>query len=405
MEIRNLKFALVLVLFTFGINVNAHETTESIIIQTALGETGRGCVFNVGQAAQPVVQIPTFKDAVIKSHHGFLLVLNRLGAGSLKVIDPKNPRDPLNEISFSRLANQAEIDNRINYFSNPQDIVIVDDSHAVVTFYDSPYAVLINPFDRRKREVATRIDLRLYADGDGIPEMTRMLHLPGRELIVIQLQLLDRNQHWLPIGATESKLIFVSTKDWKVRDDLTVGLGVSNTLGDIRRHPGGNYFLAFTGVTARPASDAKLPKNAHLDGGYVLLDPETFQPIGDPILLETADRLNGELEGLEFTPWGAFAALTESSYPTINSGELLSKVVEFDPRSGKTLRHLTKFESGARQSVTGLQVSNRRLYIGGSQNNEGFVRSFDLSRDDRAEIPTQLISQIAPVSDFVVLAR
>ena len=119
-------------------------------------------------------------DAVVRYQDGRIYVINRLGQDNIIALDAADPRTPL--IQFS-----------VGNGTNPQDIEIVAPDKAYVALYERSELLVVDP---RSGAVRGRIDLSAFADGDGLPEVARMVRIGSR--LYLSCQRLDRNGTWGP---------------------------------------------------------------------------------------------------------------------------------------------------------------------------------------------------------------
>ncbi len=132
-------------------------------------------------------------QAVVRHYFGNHYVVNS-AAGEIQVIDPATFETTL---TFS-----------VGIGSNPHDIVLVDPATAYVSRYDS---TLLYKVDPATGALLGTIDLSVFADDDGLPEMSRMAL--DRNHLFIQIQRLDRALTGNPIPPSYLAVIDVTTDE------------------------------------------------------------------------------------------------------------------------------------------------------------------------------------------------
>jgi hypothetical protein len=119
------------------------------------------------------------RDAIVRHFFGRHYVVNR-DTGTIQVLDAAT-FDTLLEFS-------------VGAGSNPQDILVVDGRTAYVSRHNSCFLYRVDPVTGIGADAT---DLCLFADPDGLPEMSMMAR-DGRHLFV-QIQRLDRNDGFRPV--------------------------------------------------------------------------------------------------------------------------------------------------------------------------------------------------------------
>lgn len=157
------------------------ETPYLFAVTTAYETSGNCATIDINTphgTATGLEQIGS--DPVVRYHQPYLYVLNRSLSDNIQVIDPRRDFTTISEVSTGP-------------GSNPQDIVIIDSTRAYLSRYESAWLYEMNP---RTGALLDSIDLGPFADGDGIPEMSRM-ERDGNHIFVA-LQRLDRDNFWSP---------------------------------------------------------------------------------------------------------------------------------------------------------------------------------------------------------------
>jgi hypothetical protein len=146
-------------------------------------------------------------DAVPRYFDGLIYVVNRFGGDNIQVLDPSNGFGAVRQFS---------LDNR----PDPHDILVINETKAYVTLYNSTELLVMNPSNGIHTGT---IDLSSLADGDGIPEMDRMLRIDDR--VFVSIQRLDRNtQFWDPVGESYVAVVDITTDELVDTDDTTAGI-------------------------------------------------------------------------------------------------------------------------------------------------------------------------------------
>jgi hypothetical protein len=125
----------------------------------------------------------TSPDAVARWYEGLLYVVNRFGYDNVQVIDPAQGYATVTQFS-------------VGNGTNPQDIAFVSPEKAYVSRLGSPDLLVVNPATGATLDA---ISLAAWADGDGIPEASRMT-LVGHLLLVA----LQRMMNFVP---TDTSLV------------------------------------------------------------------------------------------------------------------------------------------------------------------------------------------------------
>ncbi|MBN1847670.1 MAG: hypothetical protein JW932_03715 [Deltaproteobacteria bacterium] len=108
--------------------------------------------------------------------------------------------------------------------SNPHDLIFLSPQKAYLLRYESNIAWIVNPSTTTEAGFKIgELDLRPYADSDGISEMDKGV-IVGNKLFIV-LQRLDRNNFWSPTN-TPYVAVFDTTNDIEI--DTTLVSGVTN---------------------------------------------------------------------------------------------------------------------------------------------------------------------------------
>jgi len=207
-------------------------------------------------------------DAIPHAYNGKIWILDRAN-GSLQVIDPQQDFGVTDEFS-------------VGVDSNPQDIAFVSPARAFVTRYESTELWEIDP---RTGLQTDAIDLALFADTDGLPEMHQMAVYGG--FLFVTLQRLDRDAYWEPVPPSYLAVIDLATNELHDVDPITPGiqaieLAATNPNSGIVVDPQTGDFLIGEAGSYGAA-----------DGGVERFDPQTLTSAG---MVVTEEELGGNLD-------------------------------------------------------------------------------------------------------------
>ncbi len=168
---------------------NSSAAQSDLFVITTDFATGSTAFLAAEAAAAAVNVLGIHADAVGHYHDGRVYIVNRLGQDNILVLDAMDLRTPLAQFS-------------VGNGTNPQDIEVVAPDKAYVTRYDAASLLMVNPQDGAE---LGEIDLRSFADADGLPEVSQIVRVGDR--LYLSCQRLDRNSGWGP--ADVSYLIVV----------------------------------------------------------------------------------------------------------------------------------------------------------------------------------------------------
>jgi DNA-binding beta-propeller fold protein YncE len=148
---------------------------------------------------------PACSDAIVRTFRNHHFVINRFGCDNIQVIDVPT-LDTVAEFSVGPLA-------------NPQDIVEISSAKAYVTRYESEWLYIVHP---TIGTVIDSISLGMFADGDGLPEMSMMARDGNR--VFVQIQRLDRDNFYNPDPPSYLAVIDSDTDTLVDVDPATTGV-------------------------------------------------------------------------------------------------------------------------------------------------------------------------------------
>ncbi len=172
-SIRRLRTLLGLVALGATLDLT-HAFDDHVFVVTSdlFTSTGNSAAFDIDSPWSGATGLePTSTDTIVRHFFGRHYVVHRL-FGEIQVIDPN---------TFATVTQFS-----VGATSNPRDIVVVDHDSAYVSRHASQ---LLYEVDPTNGDLKDTIDLGLFADEDGIPEMA-MMALDGNHLFV-QIQRLD----------------------------------------------------------------------------------------------------------------------------------------------------------------------------------------------------------------------
>jgi hypothetical protein len=182
------------------------KAQPGLFITTSNFETGSAAVLAAGATDAEVNLLNLHSDSAVRYKQGRIYVINRFGQDNILVLDVNDPRTPLDQYS-------------VGNGTNPQDIEIVSPTKAYVSRYESSEVLILNPQNGAKLD---SIDLSLFADADGTPEMTQMALWGSR--LYVGLQRLDRDNGFIPSGQSLLAVIDTETDALVDMDPSTAGI-------------------------------------------------------------------------------------------------------------------------------------------------------------------------------------
>jgi len=296
----------------------------------------------VSACSRTVPQVPTAEPLAAAARNHLVVVESDYKTGLLEVLDlvapDKSTHYPIHSDAVARAPQGSQsvfvlnrylqdsilvlgsdgLTKKSNYSvgveSNPQDIVWINESKALVSRYQSPDLLVVNP---QTGQALSTISLAGLADDDGVPEMAWMAK-DGNNIAVA----LQRLSKILP--TEKSKLAIIDATTLAVSEKT---LTKTNPTTELKQGPSGDWYVGeaeWTGLIAK------------IDGGIERLEKGTFEPRG--IIVEEKE-LGGEVVDFEI--------LTEQSGVAIvaiaakKMGEMpVTQLLSFNPTTGKLLARL-----------------------------------------------------------------
>jgi hypothetical protein len=220
---------------------------------------------------------PVHSDAVARCFDGLVYVVNRMNGDNIQILDPSQ--------GFN-LVRQFSVGNG----SDPHDILLLSRQRALVTRYNETAIWIVDPTQGRK---VGDIDLAWAADGDGIPEMDRMVH--AGNYIFVSVQRLDRDTDWGPVGNSYLVVIDARTYQFVDADPLQPGpqplrLAGTNPNSELVLDPNGR--IQFSSVGRYGIADGGIERvdaDALDTMGFILEEAAAGGDVTDVVMID-ADR-------------------------------------------------------------------------------------------------------------------
>jgi hypothetical protein len=309
-------------------------------------------------------------DAVAREHGGLIYVVNRLFQDNIQVLDPEQGFATVRQFS-------------VGPGSNPQDIAFASPTRAYVSRYEES---LLYEVDPTTGDVTDTIDLSVFADADGIPEMGQMAIWGDRLFVAIQR--LDRDYYWLPTPPSYLAVIDTDSNELIDADPGApgvqgIGLAATNPNTEILVNAGeGVLYVGEAG------------KWGILDGGIEAIDAASLAPLG---FVATEAQLGGEINDVTPPVGGrAHAALS------LSSPSWESFVIAFDWETGAKIEDV--FRPGD-FSVADIEVhaGAGELFVSDRTYADPGVRVFDAT--DGSELAPGAIDVGLPPHDLLVVGE
>tara|TARA_B100001250_G_scaffold414521_1_gene453513 strand:+ start:1699 stop:3111 length:1413 start_codon:yes stop_codon:yes gene_type:complete len=301
---------------------NAYANSDLFIV-TSDYSTGSTAFLPGNSETAEINVLPVHSDAVGNYQNGNIYIVNRLGQDNILVLNPEDPSQPIRQFS-------------VGNGTNPHDIEIIDDEKAYVTLYERAELLVVNPTNGVEIK---RIDLSVFADSDGLPEVSKIERVGN--VAYLSCQRLDRNTDWGP--ADTSYLILVDTlSDELIDADATSSgvQGITLSVSNPNRMVHAGRKLIVSGA-------------AHFgdrNGGIDIIDIDTKMSLG--IAIGEA-ALGGDLN--------AIAMLDENrGYAVISDENFTNSILPFDLSSKIIGQPLLGLSGGY---ISDIVIENGRLIV------------------------------------------
>ncbi len=208
-------------------------------------------------------------DAGVRTYRDKVYVINRLGQDNVIVLDRSDLKTPLTQYSTGN-------------GSNPHDMAFVSEEKAYISRYEQTQLLIVNPVTG---DLLGEIDLAVFADADGLPEVSQLALYDN--YLFAACQRLDRDNGFVPTDVSVIAVVDVMTNQVVDIDANTAGVqGIvmagKNPAGAVQR--GNKWFLS----TVNTFDDLT-------DGGIEVIDLASLRSDG-VVLGEMA--LGGNLSSL-----------------------------------------------------------------------------------------------------------
>ena len=346
-----MKKSLLAIIISMLFIVCSAQASE-VYITTTDYETGGHAVFDSNLSTiQPSLFTIDGGDAVARSFNGKVYMVDR-GNAAITVFDIDDLSTPLTQFS-------------VGAGTNPHDILVLSDTKAYVTLYDSSDLLIVNPADGT--QLGT-IDLSDFADEDGRPEMDLMVYTGGKVFVSLQ-----RLYNYSPTNLSQVVVIDPSIDTVFDVDPDTSGV---QAIELSRTNPNDMKYIKEAGKILISES-----ANAYstVDGGLEFINPTTYAAEG---ILITEEQLGGNLGG----GFGAFDMINATQgYAIVADAFWTTNVVRFD-LSAKTV---TSVVNGTDYDYAYLLVLGDQLILADRNPENPGIRLFNTSGD--SEITTEAI--------------
>jgi len=288
--------------------------------------TGSLSAVNLATRAVALDVASVSSDAVLRWYGGLLYAVNRFGADNVQVIDPAQGYATLRQFS-------------VGNGSNPQDIVFVSPTKAYVSRYGSADLLIVDP-SSASGQPTSAVSLAAFADGDGIPEMARMIRV-GRYLFVA----CQRLTNFQPTNPSVVVVVDTQTDQVVDVDPATSGTQAITLAG---RNPASTF--EYDRANHRLLIGDAGHYNA-LDGGIEAIDLFQMRSLG---LVITEQTLGGDIYDL--------AWLSADRAYAITSQGSVNRLVSWNPATGAKIA--TLFTANGGFSLPDLELNDRgELYV------------------------------------------
>lgn len=283
---------------------------------------------------------PVGRDAVVRVSGNRVYVINR-GDDTIQVLDPNDDYATLSECSTGE-------------GSNPHDIVIVNNNKAYVTLFNETDLLIVDPSVDADCEgfILGRIDLSVFADADGRPEMDQMAIINDR--LYVSIGHLDCDNFCTPTNDL-GQIAVIDIGDDDVIGEITLGAK--------------NPFGATKGLT--------------VDGNDLLVSLTGQFGVADGGI-QRVDAVNQELEPFIITEAVLGGDITDFVIASNRVGYAVislassNRLVEFDPDNGTLTRTILNADF-----IADIELNDRdEIYVSDRTSGVEGVRIFDANDGD-----------------------
>jgi hypothetical protein len=269
---------------------------------------------------------------------GFPYVVERLGADAVAVVDTTADWLIANEYS-------------VGAGTNPHDIAVTAPDRAYVSLFGADHLLVLHPTEGT---VLDEVDLSTWADGDGLPEASGLVHVDGTVYAALQ-----RLENLQPVN--QAYLLEIDGATGAILDGHPLAKTPS---GRLRWNPVlERIVLVESGSFSDPT-----------DGGIELFDPATGQTSG---LIVTEAQLGGDIvDAVLASESVGFAVVGTNS-----DGAGRTRVVMFDPGSGEVTRVLEDADAWNHMYLE-LTPDHSQLWLAERKPSDPGIRIFDAQGGD-----------------------
>ncbi|MBN1827230.1 MAG: hypothetical protein JW958_13310 [Candidatus Eisenbacteria bacterium] len=307
---------------------------------------------------------PVGADPLVRFWRNEVYVINRLYADNIQVLDPDSGYETTLEFS-------------VGAGSNPQDIAFLAPDRAYVSRFESAWLYEVNP---ATGAILDSIDLSLFADADGLPEMSSMAVWDG--FVFVQIQRIER-PYWTPVSPAWLAVIDPST----------------NALVDVDPGTPGVQGIELTGLNPRGQMIldeengdlyvAEMGEYFSLDGGVERVDLNGWTAEG---FVVTEAALHGDLGPIALSGGAGWAVVSDDWFFT-------NHLVAFDPSTGALLD--TLYTTTGYVSDLEADAPTGRLFLCDRKETAPGVHVFDAASG--ARLTSSPVNTGLPPADVVVV--
>ncbi len=280
-----------------------------------------------------------------------VFVINRYLADNIQVVDPDQDFATVKQYS-------------VGNGSNPHDIRLASGNKAYVSRFEWKTLLIVNPYTGDSLGV---LDLSIFADEDGIPEMDRMEIVDGK--LFVTLNCIDHTT-WQPSGPGKVAVVDVAADTLVDCDPLAPGiqpivLNLPNPCSELR------YDLCWGELVV-----GCLGSWGTLDGGIEAIDPVTLKSNG---VIISESEIGGDVtDGLLGPGRIGYAVVLEPVPPPDN----LARLVAFDRVGRQSSDTLYQQTSGSSPSLGTIELNRQcEIYLCDRDVLSPGVRIFDIIAD------------------------
>lgn len=159
-----------------------------LVVATEQYGSGGGITVIDLETLQPRVNVAlTHDDVTVRWYGGHIWVINRYGADNIMILDGDD----------YHLVRQLSIRPAADAQCNAQDIVFLSTCRLIVSCYEHPKLLIVDPSAPTGDHIVGTIDMSHLADEDGIPELSRMARIEDE--LYVAVQRMDRKGNWMPV--------------------------------------------------------------------------------------------------------------------------------------------------------------------------------------------------------------